>query len=223
MGFTAAPGRKERPRLEAGYELEPGEWEESNIIYEFEDGWSIREDKTDNDRTLLAKLTRTCVTSLVTFCYPEHPLLTKRRDEMVTKYGHDPKLKGYYTAKYEPFYRLMHLECPERKAHVCIVLGRASIVDNPNKRINFQYSASSDLGKQPPITLDGEGWYCIETRIGTGHRAPEYGMERICKWWAEVCDGKWDQESYDKTHVTYYEEIKDPEKQYPIEKGNYML
>jgi hypothetical protein len=38
-----------------------GDWEDTVVLHEFEDGWKIVEDETTYDRKLMAKLTKTCV------------------------------------------------------------------------------------------------------------------------------------------------------------------
>jgi len=54
------------------YLPEPGDWEDTVVRHEFEDGWKIVEDVTTYDRKLMAKLTMTCVggNTYLERCFP---------------------------------------------------------------------------------------------------------------------------------------------------------
>jgi hypothetical protein len=49
-----------------------GDWEETNILFDFGDGWLVCEDRTDYDRRLMAKLTKTCIgtPNYINACFP---------------------------------------------------------------------------------------------------------------------------------------------------------
>src|SRR5687767_10072538 len=54
------------------YLPEPGDWEETNVLFDFGDGWLVCEDRTEYDRRLMAKLTKTCIgtSGYITRCFP---------------------------------------------------------------------------------------------------------------------------------------------------------
>lgn len=189
------------------YMPDPGDWEETNIIHDFGDGWLICEDRTEYDRRLMAKLTLTCVTSLIPHCDPG-PNLEEYKQNIIAKYertyGKGSKI-AEQEAKYELsnlpksgwdhlWYKLAHVRDPESRPRTCILLAKKAILDDPKKRRLMQY-ISDDLGQAAPIILDGEEYMIEECRIGTGKAAPMAVEERIIEWYKEVT-GIWNEESY---------------------------
>lgn len=77
---TKRSAKKGRPGFNMGarqidceeYMPEPGDWEETNVLFDFGDGWLICEDRTTYDRKLMAKLTKTCIgtPSYINACFP---------------------------------------------------------------------------------------------------------------------------------------------------------
>ena len=189
------------------YMPDPGDWEETNIIWDFGDGWLICEDRTEYDRRLMAKLTLTCVAGLIPRCIPDASGLTleekeaKEWERLNKMYPHmtESQLKrelAYWRQSLrEPIFKLMHVRDPEQRPRSCILLATENLWSNPDLMRNAQYANSDDLGQSYPVTLeDGEFRIC-EVRIGTGKAAPMEAEERVIQWY-QAATGRWNEEAY---------------------------
>lgn len=189
------------------YLPKPGDWEETNIIWDFGDGWLICEDRTEYDRRLMAKLTLTCVSGLIPRCIPDNSGLTykekeaKERERLKNLYPtiteRDLKVELSYWRKSlkEPIYKLMHVRDPEQRPRSCILLATERIWEDPDLMRNAQYVRSNDLGQSFPVTLEDGKFRVCEVRIGTGKAAPMAVEERVIQWYQAVT-GTWNEEAY---------------------------
>lgn len=184
-----------------------GDWEETNIIWDFGDGWLICEDRTEYDRRLMAKLTLTCVANLIPQCDPGEPeeVMLARLRRTSYSYMSDAQWKkesGYLkqSGGTKKHYKLLHVRDPEGRPMTCILMVKKSSVDDPVKN-NIQYGRQSDLGQTATIELDGEPYILGECRLGTGKAAPMHVEERIIQWFTAVT-GKWNEEAYLQQAIT---------------------
>ena len=183
-----------------------GDWEETNVVWDFGDGWLICEDRTEYDRRLMAKLTLTCVANLIPQCEPGEPeeVMLARLRKTSYSYMSDAQWKresGYLkqsggSAKH---YKLLHVRDPEGRPMTCILMVKKASFDNP--KVNLQYGRSNDLGQTGAIELDGEPYMISECRLGTGKAAPMAVEERIIQWYTAVT-GQWNEEAYLHRAVT---------------------
>lgn len=176
-----------------------GDWEETNVVWDFGDGWLICEDRTEYDRRLMAKLTLTCVATLINQCEPgESEDVVKARTRKSYAYMDDAGFErewGYIkqsggAAKH---YKLLHVRDPEGRPMACILMIKKASLDNP--KVNLSYGRSNDLGQTSAIEIDGEPYMISECRLGTGKSAPMAVEERIIQWYTAVT-GQWNEEAY---------------------------
>lgn len=183
-----------------------GDWEETNIIYDFGDGWLICEDRTEYDRRLMAKLTLTCVSTLIPQCTGDETPEEAKAKLRKTQYAYmtDQQFESewrYIKGQYkEKVYKLLHVRDPEGRPMSCILMIKKSVKDDPNKMRGHHYGASNDLGQSAGIELDGE-LYCIcEVRLGTGKTGPLHVEDRVIQWF-QAATGTWNEEAYLHTQI----------------------
>jgi hypothetical protein len=186
------------------YIPEPGDWEEPKVIFDFEDGWTITEAVTEYDRRLMAKLTLTCVSSLIPMCDP-----SPSYEDQLTAFKAKIEGKGYTERQMKDMlsnfeidhrnkpkaYKLLYARDPENRPMSCILMVKKEVLDDPNKKRGLSYADSNDLGQSAAIELDGE-LYCIsEVRLGTGKTGPLHVEDRVIQWF-QAATGTWNEEAY---------------------------
>lgn len=191
----------------------PGDWEETNILHDFGDGWLICEDRTEYDRRLMAKLTLTCVAGLIPQCYPGVPLeeQLERKIQALIKTGYtekQAKVEAAYWAKSRKatgedrqHYKLAHVRDPEGRPMSCILMARKSEVDSPKPGLRLQYADSNDLGQSAGVEIDGDKWIICEVRLGTGKAGPRAAEERVIEWFTAATGG-FNEEAYLHRQIT---------------------
>lgn len=137
------------------YTPDVGYWEETNVVWDFGDGWTICEDKTSHDRKLTAFLTKTCLGSGEVYdamvsdipdedywaqiekeavLHAETLWRTPYYEKLYSKRELKKKIKTTTEAQIrnlrqrgrpEGLYRMMHLRDPENRPRACILLLKA--------------------------------------------------------------------------------------------------
>lgn len=219
MSVKASPGQKVGARkVDAeSYIPEPGDWEETNIIWDFGDGWLICDNQTEYDRRLTATLTLTCVASLNSQCLPFDEEGYMRSREIQTRRNYDTpyyeNLKGrnwieekiqtllkedIRRSGKDPVYKILHVRDPEGRPRACVLAALWSCIPSKGGKAPFGYYPyldSDDLGQSHPIIIDGQEFMILEVRIGTGKAAPWAVEDRVVQWYAEST-GEWDEDAY---------------------------
>lgn len=214
------------------YMPDPGDWEETNVIWDFGDGWLICEDRTPYDRKLMAKLTLTCIGSGEVYdrMWPgevkdaaywarETEALTEKyvkgryfMSDEAAKSAAEEEISYKKAVKCSPVYRMMHVRDPKQRPRAAILLCMAEIADGTKKLPGeyLGYIKGRDLAQTHPIILDDIAWHVLECRIGTGNGAPTAIMTRICQWYAEAT-GQWDEKAYQEAKPQVWHAVKTQE------------
>lgn len=205
------------------YLPEPGDWEETNVIFDFGDGWLICEDRTTYDRKLMAVLTKTCVGNFKTYYPPpSEEEITRDLDEMWEKnlqWYKNMGEKALETEKASFFrsrrtqynapavHRLFHVRDPEGRPRACILAIRADWETQKKPgQIPPAYTTSRDLAQKHPINIEGMDCHICEVRLGTGRTAPVEALARVVHWYKEAT-GEWDQKAFEKHDPAPYTAI----------------